>query len=146
MSIVSPDFPGFLQELLSTRDRMLAKHPKTLFITCHLSNQGNDLSTLASVLEGHPNLCLDISARDYELGRQPRSALKFLARFSDRIFFGTDMGREKKVYLGWWRLLETADEYIPGRIWWRYYGLDLPPDLLEKLYRINARWLLNWRR
>jgi len=31
--------------------------------------------------------------------------------------FGTDMGRDKQMYLGWWRLLETGDEYMKGRIW-----------------------------
>ena len=29
------------------------------------------------------------------------------------------------MYEGWWRLLESADEYMPGRIWWPYYGLAL---------------------
>ena len=40
------------------------------------------------------------------------------------------------------RLLESADEYLPGRVWWRLYGLDLTPDVLEKLYRGNARRIL----
>jgi len=139
------DVPAY-GELLASRDRALAKHPRTVFIACHLSNQGNDLSELSRVLDRFPNLVLDISARDYELGRQPRAASRFLARYSDRILFGTDMGRDKRVYLGWWRLLETADEFIPGRIWWRYYGLGLSPDILEKLYRSNTRRLLNWRK
>jgi predicted TIM-barrel fold metal-dependent hydrolase len=139
------DVPSY-EELLASRDRALARHPKTVFIACHFSNQGNDLSELSKVLDRFPNLILDISARDYELGRQPRAAYRFLARYSDRILFGTDMGRDKKVYLGWWRLLETADEFIPGRIWWRYYGLGLSPDILEKLYRSNAQRLLNWRK
>jgi hypothetical protein len=55
------------------------------------------------------------------------------------------MGREKFVYQGWWRLLETDDEYIPGRIWWRYYGLDLAPDVLQSLYQSNAQRLLHWQ-
>jgi predicted TIM-barrel fold metal-dependent hydrolase len=137
------DVPGY-EELLRRRDRMLARHPNALIIACHFSNQGNDLSELSRVLDRYPNLMLDISARDYELGRQPRSAGKFLAQYSGRVLFGTDMGREKTVYLSWWRLLETSDEFIPGRIWWRYYGLDLSSALLEKLYRGNARRLLNW--
>ena len=48
------------------------------------------------------------------------------------------------MYRGWWRLLETADEFIPGRLWWRYYGLELPDPILESLYRGNAKRILNW--
>jgi hypothetical protein len=54
------------------------------------------------------------------------------------------MGRDQHMYEGWWRLLETADEYIPGRIWWPYYGLELPADVLQSIYRRNALNVLNW--
>lgn len=149
----TPDFQHFnlhgkdvlsFEELLASRDRMLARHPKTTFIACHLSNQGHDTASLAAALDRFPNLYLDISARDYELGRQPRTAAKFLARYKDRILFGTDMGRDLEMYRGWWRLLETADEYLPGRIWWRYYALDLPDEVLEALYRGTALRVLKW--
>jgi predicted TIM-barrel fold metal-dependent hydrolase len=149
----TPDFQGFnlagkdvpsYEELLATRDRVLARHPNTRFIFCHLSNQGNDTAALAEAVERFPNLYLDISARDYELGRQPRTARRFLSRYKDRVLFGTDMGWQQQMYEGWWRLLETADEYIPGRIWWRYYALELPDDVLKSLYRDNALRLLNW--
>ena len=150
----TPDFQHFNQygkdvlsyeELLATRGRLLAKHPRTTIIACHLGNQGNDLAALAAVLDRYPNLYVDISARDYEIGREPRTAAKFLARYADRVLFGTDMERDAAMYRGWWRLLETADEYIPGRIWWRYYGLELPGSVLESLYRGNARRILNWK-
>jgi hypothetical protein len=42
-------------------------------------------------------------------------------------------------------LLETADEFIPGRLWWRYYALELPAPVLQSIYRDNARRVLNWR-
>ena len=151
----TPDFQHFNQygkdvlsyeELINRRNRMLAKHPRTTFIACHLGNQGNDLATLAKALDQFPNLFVDISARDYEIGRQPRSAARFLSRYKDRVLFGTDMERDKNMYRGWWRLLETGDEFIPGRIWWRYYGLELPSPVLQSLYRDNARRILNWEK
>ena len=150
----SPDFQGFnlygkdvpsYEELLATGDRTLARHPKTTFIFCHLSNIGNDTAALARALDRYPNLYVDISARDYEIGRQPRAARAFLDHYRGRVLFGTDMGREKSMYEGWWRLLETADEYIPGRIWWPYYGLELNNDTLRSLYRETALKVLNFQ-
>ena len=131
-------------ELVASRDRAVAKHRGTTFIACHLGNQGHDLATLGKTLDQHPNLFLDISARDYEVGRTPRAAAKFLKRYKDRVVFGTDMGREAAMYRAWWRLFETADEFMPSRVWWPYYGLELPIDVLEALYRGNAKRLMNW--
>jgi predicted TIM-barrel fold metal-dependent hydrolase len=124
----------------------VAKHRQTTFISCHLGNQGHDLATLSATLEKYPNLFLDISARDYEVGRTPRAAAKFLAKHKDRVLFGTDMGREQAMYRAWWRLFETADEFMPSRVWWPYYGLELAPPILEAMYRGNAKRLMNWAR
>jgi predicted TIM-barrel fold metal-dependent hydrolase len=142
-NLYGKDVPSY-EELLAQRDRLLAKHPKTTFIACHLGNQGNNLASLAKVLDRYPNLYVDIAARDYEIGREPRTAARFFAKYKDRVLFGTDMGADKAMYQGWWRLLETDDEYLPGRIWWRYYGLELSAPVLESLYRVNARRILNW--
>jgi predicted TIM-barrel fold metal-dependent hydrolase len=137
------DVPSY-EEILGIRDRLVDGQPKTIFIACHFSNQGNDLATLSKVLDKFPNLYVDMSARDYEMGREPRSAAKFLERYQDRVLFGTDQGLAKPMYLAWWRLLETPDEYIPGPNSWRLYGLELPEQVLSKLYRDNAQRLLNW--
>lgn len=151
----TPDYQHFNQygkdvasfeELLAIRDRALARHPKTRFIACHLGNMGHDLAALAKTLDKYPNLYLDISARDYEIGRTPRAAAKFLGKYRNRVLFGTDMGRERSMFQAWWRLFETADEFMPGRIWWRYAGLELPAPVLESLYRGNAKQVLNWTR
>ena len=106
---------------------MVAKHPQTTFIACHLGNQGHDLAALSQAMDKYPNLYLDISARDYEVGRTPRAAAKFLTKYRDRVLFGTDMGRDPSMYRAWWRLFETADEFMPSRQWWAYYGLELSP-------------------
>ncbi len=149
----TPDYQHFNQhgkdvasheELIAIRDRTLAKHPKTIFVACHLGNQGHDLAALGKELDRYPNLFLDISARDYEVGRTPRAAVKFLTKYKDRVLFGTDMGRQKEMFQAWWRLFESGDEFMPGRVWWRYYGLELPAPVLENLYRGNARRILNW--
>jgi len=136
------DVPSF-EELIEKRNRALKKHPNTIFIACHLGNQGHDLATLSQDMDNYPNLFLDTSARDYELGRTPRNSAKFLAKYKDRIVFGTDMGRKKSMYQIHWRLLESDDEYIVGRAGWRIYGLDLPAPVLESLYRGTAKKIFN---
>jgi hypothetical protein len=140
-NLYGKDVPSW-EDLIASRDRLLARHPRTLFVAAHLGNQGHNLAALAAALDRYPNLVVDLSARDYELGREPRTAPRFLTKYQDRVLFGTDMGRDVAMYRGWWRLLESADEYLPGRIWWRLYGLELAPEVLEKLYRENARRIL----
>lgn len=131
-------------ELIPLLPRTLQKHPNTTFIACHLANLGNDFGRLSELMDQHDNLLVDISARDYEVGRQPRRAARFLEQYQGRVLFGTDMGMDKGMYQAWWRLLESADEHMTGRVWWRYYGLDLADSVLESLYRTNARRILNW--
>lgn len=148
----TPDYQHFNQygkkglsydELIAVRNRTLAKHPKTVFVACHLGNQGHDLEKLSKEMDKYPNLYLDTSARDYEMGRTPRTSAKFLEKYKNRIVFGTDQGREKSMYQIHWRLFETADEYIIGRVWWRYGGLELPATVLEAIYRGTAKKIFN---
>ena len=137
------------QELLDQRDRVFARHPNTTFVAAHVAESGEDLSRVASMLDAHPNVLIDISARTPELGRQPYTARNFFLRFADRILFGTDLLPEVSMYRLYFRFLETADEYFEypshasrqGR--WNIYGIDLPDDVLEKIYRKNAERLLH---
>lgn len=138
------DVPSY-EELMAHRDRLLARHPGTIFVVCHLANQGNDLASLSKAMDRFPNMYLDLAARNYEIGRQPRNATKFLEKYKDRILFGTDANPGTKAYRAWWRLLETADEYMPGSNWWPVYGLELSAPVLDAIYRGNAMRILNWK-
>ena len=91
----------------------------------------------------------NIEARANELGRQPITARKFLVRYADRVLFGTDGNPDETVYRAYFRLLETADEYFDYPKWprynagrWKVYGLDLPDEVLKKVYAENAQRLL----
>jgi len=136
-------------ELLAQRDRVIARHPKTTFVGAHMAESSENLAYVAKLLDSNPNLYLDISARTPELGRQPYTARKFMMQYADRILFGTDLLPEVDMYRLYYRFLETEDEYFEypshasrqGR--WNIYGLSLPDDVLEKLYRANALKLLN---
>lgn len=135
-------------ELLDQRDRVMARHPKTTFVCAHVAECGEDLARVTRLLKTCPNVLIDISARASELGRQPYSARKLFMNFPDRILFGSDLLPEESMYRLYFRFLETADEYFEypthasrqGR--WNIYGLDLPDDVLLKVYRQNALRLL----
>jgi hypothetical protein len=136
-------------ELLKQRDEVLARHPGVQFVCAHVAECGEDLHRVRELMSAHPNVMIDISARASELGRQPYTARKLFLDFADRIVFGTDLLPEVGMYRGYFRFLETADEYFPypshasrqGR--WNIYGLFLPDDVLRKVYRENALRLLH---
>jgi predicted TIM-barrel fold metal-dependent hydrolase len=135
-------------ELLDQRDRVIARHPKTRFVAAHVAECGENLARVTQLLETHPNVSIDISARASELGRQPYSSRALFLKFPDRILFGSDLVPEESMYRLYFRFLETADEYFDypshasrqGR--WQIYGLSLPPEVLRKVYRDNALRLL----
>lgn len=135
-------------DLLDQRDRVIARHPKTTFVLAHIAECSENLPRATELLRTYPNVLVDISARASELGRQPYSARKFFLEFPDRILFGADLLPEIEMYRLYYRFLETADEYFEypshasrqGR--WNIYGLDLPDDILRKVYRENALRLL----
>ena len=136
------------QELLQQRDRVFARHPRTTFVAAHVAERAEDLSYVSGLLERHPNVLIDISARSAELGRQPYAAREFFLKHSHRILFGTDLVPDVSMYRLHFRFLETADEYFEypshasrqGR--WNIYGLFLPDDVLRRVYRENALLLL----
>jgi len=135
-------------DLLDQRDRVFRRHPRTTFVAAHIAENSEDLQRVSAMLEECPNVMVDISARASELGRQPYSARKFFMRFADRILFGSDLVPEVEMYRLYYRFLETADEYFQypthasGQGRWHIYGLDLPDDVLRKVYRENALRLL----
>ncbi len=132
-------------KILATRNHALAKHPNTTFIGCHVGNMSHDLNELGRLLDIYPNFYVDISARAWDLGRQPFTARRFFIRYQDRILFGTDLGPSEQMYRGWFRLLETEDEFfrVPNAAWWMNYGLNLPDEVLRKVYYLNATRLFH---
>jgi hypothetical protein len=87
----------------------------------------------------------EIGAVVEELGRQPRMARQFFIKYQDRIFIGKDT-YNKVEYGTYFRTLETADEnFDHDRKYhgiWKMYGLDLPDEVLRKVYYKNALKLI----
>jgi predicted TIM-barrel fold metal-dependent hydrolase len=134
-------------ELLEQRNRMIGLHLETTFLLPHVANHPEDLASVGRLLDTHGNVIIDFSARIDELGRQPYTARDFFIKYQDRILFGLDMPVSPEAYRCYFRLLETRDEYFDypdyiGRFGvytrWKLYGLDLPDEVLRKIYHENA--------
>jgi predicted TIM-barrel fold metal-dependent hydrolase len=133
------------EQLMQQFERIIAKHPRTTFIAAHVGMHYEHLYTGARWLDMYPNLYYDIGASCKHLGRQPYTARRFLIKYQDRILFGCDVGTlpAAEVYQYMFRVLETDDEYFEhiepqAGLPWRVYGLFLPDEALEKIYRLNA--------
>lgn len=136
-----PDFEPTFEELLAEQHDVFRRHPETTFINAHLGWLGNDLERLARLLDELPNVYTEFGAVVAELGRQPRFARQFLIDNQDRVLFGKDSWNVEEYPL-YFRLLETDDDYIKyfrrRHAFWRLYGLDLPDEVLKKIYYKNA--------
>ncbi len=127
--------------LIAEQHNVFKKHPKTKFINAHLGWFGNDLKKLGSLMDQYSNMYTEIGAVIAELGRQPRAAREFMIKYQDRVMFGKDSWVPEE-YTTYFRVLETADDYFPYHkryhAFWKMYGLDLPDDVLKKVYYKNA--------
>ncbi|MDI7267120.1 MAG: amidohydrolase family protein [Myxococcota bacterium] len=162
-------FPSW-EDLFAAFVRRVARHPNTIFVGAHFGNAPEEPARVARVMRDHPNLWIDTAARIPEIGRRPPEEVRAVfLEFADRILFGTDYGigpdslmlgsgspyvkpTQADVDLFWrgtWRYLETADADIPsptpiqGR--WTLRGINLPCEVLEKIYYRNAERLLGIR-
>ena len=93
------------------------------------------------MLDAFPNVVTEVGAILYDLGRQPRAAHDFFVKYQDRILFGKDSFQPDE-YPYYWRVFETQDEYFDYyrdyHAFWKLYGIDLPDDVLKKVYYENA--------
>lgn len=135
-----PGQPTF-DQLQAERDRMFAANPKTRYIGAHFAYYGHDLKAAAALLDRLPNVVLEVSAVLYEFGRAPRSSRDFFIKYQDRILFGKD-AYEPSEYPYYWRVFETRDEYFDYyrdyHAFWKLYGMELPDEVLKKVYYKNA--------
>jgi predicted TIM-barrel fold metal-dependent hydrolase len=159
--------PSF-DEILNQLERRIARHPKTTFISVHFGNCAEDIDRVAKLMRKYPNMYVDTAARIPELGRHPPDKLRaFFMEFQDRIVYGSDLGvgpEPSPLFLGsegpkpatdadrelffaaTHRFFETDDRNFdhptPIQGSWKINGINLPKDVLEKVYAKNAMRLL----
>lgn len=131
---------------------VLRKHPNLKVIAAHglwLVCQDAQLDYLRFLLETYPGLNVDLAATFQYFYLVTYDNLRdFMIKYSDRIMFGTDISKWKgskatedkaAAYTRCFRILET-DETVEGSFFGNkpIRGLNLPEDVLEKIYYKNA--------
>ena len=136
---------------------MLEKHPDLHFIGAHLGSLEWSLEELAKRLDKFPNMAVDLS-RFPELYLHAQTNWQktrdFFVKYQDRLLYGTDVQvaetkdiavmkkRSHDSRVRYWTFFvsdETmSDPGIPGV----FKGLQLPREVVDKIYRKNAeKWL-----
>ncbi len=135
------DNPAPWETIIGEQHDMFKKHPNTTFINAHFGWYANNLGGLSDLMEEIPNMYVEIAAIIAELGRQPRNAKAFFEKYQDRILFGKDSWKPEE-FPTYFRVLESDDEYFPYHkkyhAFWAMYGMDLPDEILKKVYYKNA--------
>ncbi len=158
------EVPSF-DQILAQLERRVARHPKTRFISVHFGNAAEDPDRVAGWLRKYPNLYIDTAARIPEIGRHPPEKIRaFFVEFQDRILYGSDLGvsaepeplflgsegktpagakEEERFFSATRRYFETNDRDFdhptPIQGNWKISGIDLPEEVLRKIYGENAR-------
>jgi predicted TIM-barrel fold metal-dependent hydrolase len=154
------------KDLLESLNRVIARHPKTIFVCVHFGNNAEELEWVDAALARYPNMMVDLAARIPELGRHdPAAVRRFFLKHQDRIFFATDFQVYDRLILGSsgneppptdadaevfflkeYRWLETTDRnwahMTPIQGDWKISSIGLPTPVLRKVYFDNARKLL----
>jgi hypothetical protein len=147
-------------------ERMLQEFPDLYWIGAHMGGDSEHPDHLEALLERYPHLYFDTSATKWQVREVSarRNAIRSLvSRHPRRFLFGTDLvtrhGLERDHYGSrywcqrtmwestWEGQSPIADgDYTPppgGPPTPPLVGLDLPPDVLERVYYANADELLH---
>jgi len=149
-----PEWPSYEQQV-AARDRMLDKHPGLTFVAVHLASLEWDVDRIAAFLRHYPNASVDLAARlphlELQASKDRDRVRQFFIEFQDRILYGSDFSRGRdqtdaeyatEAHEGWladWRFLSGNAELHSGEFDAAFRGLELPREVLAKVYRENAR-------
>jgi len=121
---------------MGEQHHLFASHPQTIFINAHLGWLGGNLAELGRLLDQMPNMYTEIAPcwRSWAASRILRASGSSAIRIA--CCSAGYLGAQRIPY--YFRVLETADEYFDyyrkRHAFWKMYGLDLPDEVLKKLY------------
>jgi Amidohydrolase len=154
-----PELPSY-EEQMAARDRMLDRNPRLKFMGAHMASLEWSVDKLAAFLDRYPNAVVDLAARmgqvEYQSNRNRGKVRRFFIRYQDRLLYGSDLSQDqaanpeelrRDVHAFWlndWQYLATGRTFSVPELDAPVRGLDLPKDVIRKIYSENAeRWFGN---
>ena len=142
--------PVFYWEQIRAFENVVAKYPNLTIVAAHCAwiiCQDAQIDYLRYMLSTYPNLYVDLSATfSYMPLVNPENIRDFYIEYQDRILFGSDFNasgfpedgveRVGRSYGNHFAILETDIEINNNR--GKTVGLNLPREVLEKIYYKNA--------
>ncbi len=149
-----PENPSYKNQI-DARDNMLKKHPYLRFVGAHLGSLEWNVDELAKRLDLFPNMAVDMAARIPHLQVQSvknwQQVHDFIIKYQDRLIYATDHGVDPKsnfaevnieahgVRVSDWKYFVTNDELTVPDFTEKFKGLQLPKEVVDKIYRTNAK-------
>jgi predicted TIM-barrel fold metal-dependent hydrolase len=149
-----PESPSY-QDEINARDNMLKKHPNLKVVGAHLGSLEWNVDELAKRLDKFPNFAVDLAARVVHLQVQAvknrQKVRDFMIKYQDRLVYGTDDGVDAKsntVELNKslhedrirdWAFFTSANEMSSTDFAGKFNGLQLPKQVVDKIYHDNAK-------
>ena len=157
-----PDLGGPLRRVRGAREALVEERS---IIGVHFGNAPEEPDRVQRMLDTYPNFYVDTAARVPEIGRKPAEVRRVILSHPDHVLFGTDIqlgggmlilgagparGHTRAdvdhFFSSSWEFFETAHKGFahptPIQGNWTIDGIELPPDILEKIYHKNAERLL----
>ncbi len=165
-----PEEPSY-EALMAARDRFVARHPKLRVDGAHMASLEWSVDELARFFDAHPNTVVDLAARMSNLQVQSNADIEkvraFFVKYQDRILYGTDLtdsppdpaeraqnppatndfpAEADRVWRADWRYLATPLSQRVDAIEADAKGLDLPREVIDKIYWKNAERFFGLRK
>ena len=151
-----PEYPSY-EDQINARDHLLELHPDLTFIGCHLGSLEWNVNELAKRLDKFPNMAVDMAARichlEYQSAKDREKVRNFCIKYQDRLLYGTDLSSndnkdsvklESWIHDTWmddWKYFTTNDEMKTANFIGSFRGLQLPKEVVRKIYSENAiKW------
>jgi len=141
-----PEIPSY-EKQVQARDRILAKYPGLTFVGAHLGSLEWSYEELSKRFDKYPNFKVDLSSRLGHLQIQSDKDFdgvrNFFIQYADRIMYGTDAYNNPEKLNGSlvndWKFFTTNDYCESAEVNGRFRGIDLPEEILYKLYFGSAK-------
>jgi len=146
------------EDQIRARDHMLEKHRDLRFVGAHLGSLEWSLDELAKRFDEFPNMAVDMAERvsHFELDAMHdwQKTRDFIIKYQDRLIYGTDIIVDDKTdtaemrktahdtRLTHWKFFTTGDKLQSSSVDGTFKGLQLPGEVIDKIYFKNAqKWL-----